>query len=442
VKRTQWLVAVPVLFAAAAFAKEKDPAAAEAKLKPEAAKLVLEYAAWCSSNGAKKAGAASLEEAASLDPQAPKLAETKGALEALADDAADADAVAKQRKAAGPKIASAYDKLAALDHDAKDDGRFEDYLFKALAWEPSAARIAKVRRAVDDAAGRPDQAGRLLVKLKRADADGAAAGRYDKLETDMALKDVVLLGSESHALVGYVSLPRDWAKGKTYPVVVGVEGAGCNFLGYCRGLMNARGSRSAIVVAPVTLSNTNPQTRTLATYPCYTQAILDEWGPKALGFDGPGVDALLAVVTKRFGGEEKVFLTGFSRTLHLLQAAAGPVARPRRGAVLRQLRRRRRRGGTRRGPGRRSARAPLHRREGPVSRASRCRAGHRGADGQRPGGAQTARLQARGPHDGEGRGPRRSARDGVEVRRSGAGREVRTSSDLGLKSDDQVLGET
>ena len=88
-------------------AKDKDPAAAEAKLKPEAAKLLAEYAAWCAGHGAKKDGTAALDEAAALDPQAPKAAETKAALEALTEDAADAaDAVAKQRKAKRPPPAS------------------------------------------------------------------------------------------------------------------------------------------------------------------------------------------------------------------------------------------------------------------------------------------------------------------------------------------------
>jgi hypothetical protein len=311
-RRILGLVLVLVLVAADAAAKEKDSAAAEAKLKPEAAKLVAEYAAWCAANGAKKEGAAALAEAESLDAQTPKLAETKVALESLADDVAAADAIAKQKKAAGPKIAAAYDKLAAIDHDPRLDGRFEEYLFRALVWDTGAARISKIRKAIDDAAGgnRPDEAGRLLVRLKRADRDGVAAGKYDKLEIDFATKDVLLLGSDTHPLVGWVSLPKDWSKGKSYPVLVGVEGAGCSFLGYCRGSMSARGSRPVIVLAPVTLSNTNELKA--ETYPCYGKALLDEWNAKRMDFDGAGVDALLSVIRKRFGGEEKVFVTGFS----------------------------------------------------------------------------------------------------------------------------------
>ena len=311
------MILAALLVAAAAVASAKDTdAAAEAKLKAEAAKGVAEYAAWCAAHGAKKDGAAAAAEAASLDAQVPKLAETKAALEALTEDAADAAAaVAKQRVAAGPKIAAAYEKLWALEHDAKDAGRFEGYLFGALAWDPSAARIGKVRKAAEDAAsgGRAEEAGRLLVRLKRVDTAGAASGKYDRVETELATKDVLLLGSEAHALVGWLSLPKGWTKGKTYPVLVDVDGAGCNFLGSLRTFCGLRASRPVIVLAPVTFSNTNelkPE-----TYPCYPASLVAEWNAKngkRHEFDGPGVDALLDVIRKRFGGEEKVFVTGFS----------------------------------------------------------------------------------------------------------------------------------
>jgi dienelactone hydrolase len=300
-----------------ATAKDKDPAGAEAKLRPDAAKALVEFAGWCAGHGAKKDGTAAIEEAAALDASASKLAETKSAIEALTEEAADAaDAVAKERKTRGPKIAASYDRLAAVEHDAKDAGRFEDYVFRGLAWDPTPSRLARIRRSVDDAigGGRLDEGGRLLVRLKRADPEGVAAGKYERTEIDLATKDALLLGSDVHQLVGYVALPKDWTKGKSYPVLVGVEGAGCNFLGYCRGFAGARGGRPVIVVAPITLSNTNdlkPE-----TYPCYPRSLLDEH-PKEklvqrLEFDARGIDALLEVVRRRFGGEEKVFLTGFS----------------------------------------------------------------------------------------------------------------------------------
>jgi len=309
------LVATAAAGAVLAWAKETD-AGAETKLRADAAKSVAEYAAWCATRGAKKDGAVAASEAEALDAQAPKLAETKSALDALTEDAADAaDAVVKQRLAAGPKIAAVYEKLAALDHAPKDTGRFEEYLFRGVAWDPSAARIAKVRKAVDEAAGagRVEEAGRLLVRLKRADAAGVTAKRYEKLEIELATKDALLLGADEHAIVGWVSLPKGWTKGKSYPVLVDVDGAGCNFLGSLKSFCGLRASRPVIVLAPVTFSNTNelkPE-----TYPCYPPSLVAEWNAKngkRHEFDGPGVDGLLDVIRRRFGGEEKVFLTGFS----------------------------------------------------------------------------------------------------------------------------------
>lgn len=307
------LLLLLVVAAATVFAKDKDPTAAEAKLKPEAGKALAEYAAWCAEHGAKKAGAAALDAATALDPQTPKLAETKAALDALTEDAPDAaDAVAKQKKIAGPKIAAAFDHLAAIEHEPKDAGRFEAYVLDALAWDASPARFAKTRKAVDDAVGASqfESAGRLLVGLKRVDVDGVAAGKYDKTEIELATKDALLLGSDESPLVGYVSLPKDWTKGKSYPVLVGVEGAGCAFIGYLRAFTKSRVSRSVIVVAPITLSNTNELKPEL--YPCYPKALLEQWKDQRMKFDAPGIDALLAVVRKRFGGEEKAFFTGFS----------------------------------------------------------------------------------------------------------------------------------
>ncbi len=301
------------LLASPLAAKGKDTSAEEAKLKAEAAKQLADYAAWCAAHGAKKEGATAASEAASLDPKAPKLGDAQSALDALSDDAADAaDAVAKERKTAGPRLAGAFDRLASLDHDAKDAPRFEDYVFRAFEWDPSKARLTKIQHAIDDAAGggRFDEAGRLLVRVKRVDAEGAAAGRYDKTELTLATKDVLLLGSDKSELVGYVSLPRDWAKGKTYPVLVAVDGRGCGFLGAARTFAAQRGSRGVIVLAPCTLSNTNKLEA--AKYPWYPQSLLDKWDAKRLEFDGPGVDGLLEVIHRRFGGEEKVFLTGFS----------------------------------------------------------------------------------------------------------------------------------
>ncbi len=199
-----------------------------------------------------------------------------------------------------------------LAHDPKDAARFERYLFAAYRWAGTKGRLGRIQKAVDDAAraNRAEDAGRLLVGLELLDYEGAAAGRYDRVELDLATKDACLLGSTVNELVAWVSLPRDWAKGKSYPILVGVDGAGSNFLGYARGSKGVRGSRPLILVCPCTLSNTNALDA--AKYPMYDPALLAAWDAKRLAFDGPGVDGVLDVVRRRFGGEEKIFVTGFS----------------------------------------------------------------------------------------------------------------------------------
>jgi hypothetical protein len=184
-------------------------------------------------------------------------------------------------------------------------------LVLGLSWDLSAPRLKRIVARVKDAGkGDPDEAGRLLVALRRSDPTGAAAGDYDALESELARDGIVLLSSPGHPLVGYVSLPGGWKKGGRYPVLVAVDGAGSNFLGCARNFEKARGARDVIVLSPITLSNTNalePQ-----KYPHYAQSLLDEWTAKRLAFDQPGVDALLTVLRERYGAEEQAFLTGFS----------------------------------------------------------------------------------------------------------------------------------
>jgi predicted esterase len=216
------------------------------------------------------------------------------------------------KKLAG-ELAKAYEKLAALPHEPADDARFEGYLFKSAELDPGKARFAKLLASVKQASGNKGQAhvaGRQLVRLRELDADGAAEGRYDALELELATSDVAMIKSPTHPMVGWLSLPAGWTKKGPWPVLVAVEGAGSNFLGAARGFRGARGARKALVLAPCTLSNTNelkPE-----TYPFYDPALLKEWNGRRVEFDIAGLEALLEVLRTRYGAEEKVAITGFS----------------------------------------------------------------------------------------------------------------------------------
>ena len=152
-----------------------------------------------------------------------------------------------------------------------------------------------------------------MAKLRAADPDGTKSGKYDASDIDLGKSGKLMLGSATQALVAWVSLPKDWKKSGTYPVLVGCEGAGCGYQGYFNAFVTERGSRSVIMVTPVTLSNTNALDA--AKFPMYSKETLDKFAAPGQGrmeFDYPGVEAILADIEARFGGESKVFQTGFS----------------------------------------------------------------------------------------------------------------------------------
>jgi dienelactone hydrolase len=285
---------------------------AEEKLRQETAADLVSLADWCAQNGARAAGTAFLEEGRELDRLQPQIVSVEKALAALAYESADGATLDKKKSEAGKELAKRYDRLAVLKHEDADEARFLEYALKAIRWDASEARLKSTFSMASSAAsgGRLVNACRLLTTLRRLDPSPAGNAKYDALDEKLAAKDAVLLGTREHDLVAYVSLPRDWKRGRGYPVIVGVEGAGCNFAGYLKGLTGTRGSRGVIVVVPVSLSNTNKLEPSL--YPTYTPALLEKWNVARIDFDSKGLDAILAQVRDRFGGEDKVFLTGFS----------------------------------------------------------------------------------------------------------------------------------
>jgi predicted esterase len=305
-------VAAVLLAAASAAGAAEGVSDAGSKIRQGMASDLAAFAGECAKLGAKAEGLAAVEEARDLDRLCPGIKAAEEAVAALPADAPDAAAFPKRRAEAGKSLAKSYDRLAALKHDAKDDARFDDYAARALRWDSSEARIKRAA-SVAEAAQKDKRivgAGLLLRGVLRADPEGAARGKYDGLAERMAREELLVLGSADRDLVAFVSLPREWKKGKPCPVLVAVDGAGCGFEGAARTFATTRGSRPFIVVSPMTLSNTNELVA--AKYPAYTKAVLDRWNGKRIDFDGAGMEGVLAAVRRMFGGEEKVFVTGFS----------------------------------------------------------------------------------------------------------------------------------
>jgi len=288
------------------------PAAKDGKARAKTAKALLDWAGWCAQNGAPELGRAALTEAGALgaDTGGDTGGDISDALDA-ADETADAAAIARGKKVHGPKIAKAYDGLAGVSHDAAETVVFTGYRMRALHWDASKGRGKKIAKWI---AKQEDVglAARAIGSAWTAAANGDGAAAITSFVAKQSAGALLLVGSADHPLVAFVSLPKGWKPGRTYPVLVGVDGAGSGFAGYGRSSIGARGSRDVIGVYPMTLSNTNALNA--KKYPHYTQAILDENAGVAerLKFDLAGVNAVLALLTQHMGADERVFLTGFS----------------------------------------------------------------------------------------------------------------------------------
>jgi dienelactone hydrolase len=301
--------ALLVFLCVAAVADAK--ASAEAKLLAKLGRVWFDCATALKATGFKEEAERFLARAREADPAAKGLEKLGEEIEAL-PAGGELNVAAKKRIAKANKdAAKVYDRLAKLDHEPEEAIRFESYLFSAIEIDPSRSRIGRVLALVKKNAGNQAKtpvAGRLLARLREVDPKGTT--KYDALETSMASKDLALIKGKDHPLLGYLSLPKGWKKGGSYPVLVAVEGAGCNFLGAARGFAKSRGSRKYIVLTPCGFSNTNQLLP--KKYPFYPPKLLEENNGNRIGFDLEGLDALLAAARERYGAEEKIGITGFS----------------------------------------------------------------------------------------------------------------------------------
>ncbi|MHC4959965.1 MAG: alpha/beta hydrolase [Planctomycetota bacterium] len=268
-------------------------ATGQAKTETKIAKVWIDYARACVGRGAKTEGQRAIGLARAADPQAKDLEKVAGTVEALTRDEPPDTA---RRAKAHRDAAKLHAKLGNV--------------VEAIRLDPSKARVNKALGKVKKLAGNRknvNEAGKLLAALR--DAAPEAKG-LDKAERAMALSDVAVLKAAKHPLVGYLSLPKGWKPGKEYDVLVAVDGAGSGFLGAARGFAKARGGRGVIVLAPCTLANTNKLLP--KKYPFYPEALLEEHSANRFAFDLEGLLGLLAVIKERYGGNEKVVITGFS----------------------------------------------------------------------------------------------------------------------------------
>ncbi|MEM8885515.1 MAG: hypothetical protein AAGD14_15730 [Planctomycetota bacterium] len=272
------------------------PSKGETKLLGQVARVWNDYALHCVRNQDQAEARRAWNEARAADPEFDADGRLKAKIDAVAGEPkSKSDA---RRKKAHKDAAKLYDKLAKYG---------DDYRFRAIALEPTKGRIGKVVARVK---GEKDvnKAGAMLTRLRAA----APEADITKLEVALAKKDVVLVRGKDHPLVAWLALPDGWKPGKQYPVLVTVDGAGSNFLGAARSSRKRRGKRPWIVLAPCTFANTNALNQ--KKYPWYDKQLLDSMGgfQPRFEWDVAGLESVLAVVRERFGGEEKIGITGFS----------------------------------------------------------------------------------------------------------------------------------
>jgi poly(3-hydroxybutyrate) depolymerase len=289
-----------------------NPAAADEKARGAIVSTFVDAAKWFVERKRKPEAARALAQARGASPRSPALDELQRSVDALADEGGDAPAdVVERWKKAATDGAKAWERLADLRATWKDDVGQSTALANACALDPAKPRLGKALAAVRSLASnkeKPEAAGLLLARLREADAEGRS--KYDAIEQEMASSDLALVKAPDSNLVAWLSLPKGWQSKGEWPVLVAVEGAGCNFLDAARGFARTRGARRFLVLTPCSLSNTNALEP--AKYRVYPPSLLEEWKDKRIDFDLPGLEAILDVLVERYHAEKKTAITGFS----------------------------------------------------------------------------------------------------------------------------------
>lgn len=231
-------------------------------------------------------------------------------------DPADADRKVYDRRIAstGKKICKLYLRLFAAKPAKAKQADWDPYLLRALAWNAkTASKLFDATWRAAQTKGDWDRVQRLLDAGTRIAPDKQRAAVLKVAELKAAEKRPIRRTCRSHPIQYYLQLPKGWRAGRTWPLVVAVEGAGCNWLGCIRGFAKRRGDRPYILVTPITFLNTNDLQPKKYTYPQSLLDAVDAEGRKSrLPWDEAGLLAVLAEVRTDFGAEARHCMTGFS----------------------------------------------------------------------------------------------------------------------------------
>ena len=299
------------LFATIALADGKK-ADRETELKRKIAGGLVELAAWCQPKKLNAEGRALVAEAVALDPDNA----TAKALKLEGDSAAsDADKAeyAKKFGTYSKALAPLFRELSTQKHQNKDDARYDGYLIRAFELDPKTvgpAIDAEWRAAYQKRDW--ERAQRLLSGAERIESSPARAKVVHEVELRCAETAPILKTASTHKMQYYLQLPKGWTPTKKYTIVVGVEGAGCNFKGMLSALTSNRGDLPVICITPQTFSNTNSLAGAAAKYTYPPDLVAEYDTGDRFKFDEEGLLAVIADVKKDFSGDDKICITGFS----------------------------------------------------------------------------------------------------------------------------------
>lgn len=218
------------------------------------------------------------------------------------------------------KALEALERAKAADAEVKNLAKVEAAVKAVEATvEPDAAATKKIDKAFSDVARRYDKIARKYEKAEDRVGELQAAMQAFRLDPSKkrttalvkrGQKHPLLLVSPTHPAAAYVSFPKDWKPGKSYEVLVSVDGAGANFMGNAKAFSSRRASRPFITVAPHALSCTNAIDE--SKFPAYSKELISEWNGRRVDFDVPGLLAMLDFLHERFGAKKEIAITGFS----------------------------------------------------------------------------------------------------------------------------------
>lgn len=147
---------------------------------------------------------------------------------------------------------------------------------------------------------------------------------------------LTLQKAAGHPIQYYISLPKDWTKAKSWPVVVVLEAADKEYQKNAERFVTARGDMPFILVAPFNTNNGNQGRRDPKLFP-YSNETWDYM--EKVGdcqFNDEGIEKIIQEVADKYNGEKKVYITGFEAGAHVLWSivlnhpellkAAAPVA--------------------------------------------------------------------------------------------------------------------